>query len=298
MEEIILSDLNIKYTTVNTGVYLVDGKDVVEVHTRTKIPFVNTIQEITRTRIVDHYEFEGATLSPTKYNEQIEILLSKCDDDMEFRLLEDEFAYKKFIRDWTAVYISKETISEPISFTKTIEIVTESGNPYITSFFSIGKEVDMFTYNRQKARYDIVQKLMKQFGMEFKSNADYSETKTSKVWYCKSTDSLRFCVGFGTYLFSDEESLYANRNGSLDGLIKLYDEDVLNLTEYISSRYKLCFGAFESDLFNFQEIYLKLDNLITNVRKLRVNKSDTHSQRYVLSELVDIRRSIELAHKE
>lgn len=105
---------------------------------------------------ITHYEGEtGDTMSVESYGEQKSSLLSKGDlEDLEeeyiFGDLDDEFAYKRFLRTWKPVFGESRTEKEPVTL-ELVEVRTNSGDPDIQSLWNspqCATKAHLYTLNR------------------------------------------------------------------------------------------------------------------------------------------------------
>ena len=123
---------------------------------------VSSLDEIvelyTPSAILTHYTNDNdptQTITPTIYQEQVDLLRAKGEYDdfsgeLVFTNLDDEYAYKKFIKTWNPFYVKQETIKRPVEIEIT-EIRTNSGDPDIVSLWNspaLGVDRKLYSINR------------------------------------------------------------------------------------------------------------------------------------------------------
>jgi hypothetical protein len=100
-------------------------------------------------------------ISPKEYEERLYNLRSKgyLDDydDIIFDDIDNEYAYKKFLKEWTPVYGESQIFREPLEIEIT-EIRTESGDPDIVSLWNSSrlKEQGLYNLNREEVSKKIL----------------------------------------------------------------------------------------------------------------------------------------------
>lgn len=105
-----------------------------------------------------HYENNGVIMSNIDYKNSVDELLSKAEDQYDeyvFDSLDDEYRYKKFIRDWRPVYSAENEEIAPLEFVIT-EIRTNSGDPDIISLWNsptVNNKLYSFDRHRFSLKY-------------------------------------------------------------------------------------------------------------------------------------------------
>lgn len=89
----------------------------------------------------------GDTLTPSEYATMCGCLY-KCDDDGDWKNIDDEYAYKKFKERWKPIYGEPSEIREPIELAIT-EVRTSSGHPAIKSLWNAS------TVPRERCLYSV-----------------------------------------------------------------------------------------------------------------------------------------------
>lgn len=295
-----IKDLRVKYTELARGLYLIDGEPLEVKQYKEKVPFKETIQTVTTRNVISSYSDGENTISLQEYIDRKTELESKqriIDDEYIWDSLEDEFTFRKFKQLWQPIYKTIQEVSEPLIVSEDTEIVCDTGNPYITSYFAQrNQEIDLFTYNRQAACLNTVREVFTELGMDFKGNLSYEETKSEKIWGNSTHSVIRYVTAFGRYIFNDSWDV-KNTNGRLEYLKALYEEDVKEITDIIKTGYNIHFGKYDKDLVNIEEIISKLRGLENRIRSLDVKtKSDT--DKHIAANLAkEIKRELELAHQ-
>jgi len=274
MEAVELTDKEIKYITLNRGLYLIDDKcvEIKEYTSKVQVDSFDNIKPITRNTIVNYYTTNGEDrLEVVDYNLQKEkLLLAKVYEDKDtckWTSLEEEFAYRKFIASWKAVFKDIEVIGDPIRFS-VINTILDTGNLFINSSFINGtsKDVTLFEYNRPSALLSIVSNCFTELGMVRQGDISYGATKNQKIWGNSTHSCIQYVTAFGTYIFSKtyESNVYIQK-GELSKLIAQYETDKSNIENIIKSKYREHFGYIDEKKFNF---VLLLDLLRTSKRNL------------------------------
>ncbi len=231
MEAFIIEDLNINYVELPRGKYLVDNKPVTVTSNNEKISVesFDNIRKVDESRIISYYSCGTEEVSVTDYIDKKLQLESKrtVDEDGDsswWNSLEDEFEYKKFISVHQPVYITRETISEPLTFSPQKRTI-ETGNHYIVSQFSQGVNTDLFTYNREAAFIGIVHATMKSLGMTYNEKTDYKDTSHKKIYGNSNHSCIRYVTAFGSYVFDDSFDCKGFRRGTLESMKVAYEVD-------------------------------------------------------------------------
>ncbi len=110
---------------------------------------------------------------------------------------------------------------------------------------------------------NIIKECFNSYGMEYVDAIGLNGTNKQKIW---SGDSIEYIKAFNTYIFYNS---YLRRpsdcRGTLDELIKMYNEDKEYLEDEIHKNYIKHFGSIKAGLFDFDTLLKKLyaceDNL-------------------------------------
>jgi len=278
-----LSDMNTYVFTLPKGDYTLNASVVTfERPTEVQTSDISGICIVTSSTVISHYEppgMEQATLSVESFNEQKEQLLAKVNidsyGDFEFNDIDDEFAYRKFILNWTPINRIVTTLSDPIEFDISTGIVS-TGNPFISSLYVVERITDnstadcsIYTYNRAGAIVSIVRETFSELGMTYNGNTTYGATKNSMTWgHSNNRFDLQYTMAFGTYVsFLGDYARSGINKGTLESMNALNKHD----KETISSKITLLFAAHhthDAGTFDFGELYAKLTSIKTKVKQL------------------------------
>lgn len=145
---------------------LVDGKAIpqenlpyykeIEITSKT-LPKIELVD--TRTMVVAYKDSKGTEVTPEEYQKTLALLTVGATEDDEgmllFEDLDEEYKYKKFVRDYQAVYGTTSTITEVKTTVVTAMIST--GSPYLTAVFRTdNNNPHLVTYNKAKHQLDVV----------------------------------------------------------------------------------------------------------------------------------------------
>ena len=270
-----VTDLKLVMVKLGRGTYLIDGEVISNDGYGDKwvgVKDVKNIRMVDVTRFITHYENpNGDKMAKDEYDEMVRVLLvpSYYDDEDESIAfpkdqLDAEYDYKKFKRDWVAIYKTVQEVSEPL-LVETQKTRYNTGNKHITSFFfnSGGSDLNLFSYSRASAYKSIVTDYMTKLGFVF--SGDKNNYDINKEW-CNSTHSgIRYAKAFGSYLFSDKYDVKFAQKGTLADMIKLYNEDKVDIEAVIYGKYVEKFGKVDEDEFDFNGL---LDTLRAMKRTL------------------------------
>lgn len=267
-----IEDKNLKVVYLKSGKYLIDG-EVISVESyhedKVQVKDISNIRKITENRYIKEYVCGDEKLSVQKYNEQINKLLSKRKYDgyeEEWESLEDEFAYRKFVQLWTAIYNTEQEISKPllVQFEKT---KYDTGCKYIHNAFLNGEDSDftLFTYEQGLAWLGIVKECFEELGMEYKENVNYSGTNNKKIWSNSTHSCIRYVTGFGTYVFNESWGKPRVIKGTLEDVRKRYEEDRSTIRKIIIDKYNNHFGCIDVGKFDFDRLRTIISNAQSNL---------------------------------
>jgi hypothetical protein len=291
-----------------SGKYLIDGEIVEVDYHEKKFPVknINNIKKITLTTYIRYYtnrEDENKILTIDEYNNKKQELLLKSEyiedqydsenDYRKWNTIEDEFEYKKFIRDWIPVKNTIQEISEPIKV-EVIEHNIKNDNPFIQNYFLNGKDkFNVYQYNRISAVKNIIRNKFKKLGMKFIENINYQNTNKKMVWGNSTHSGVRYLVAFGNYIFKDDNVREYENNiiGNYETLKNRYNEDKKYLENYIQKRYDLHFK--EKIKIDFEHVYKRLNTIHSSILELNVYKINEIDKSVVLNIINDLIKYIE-----
>lgn len=287
-----IEDLGGYYVELPQGTYLIDGEQVY-VTRKAFVKDLESVRRVIRNSVLAYYkDIEGNKLSVAEYTEtEVRLRVKKVESDD----VEDEVNHLRFTKVWSGIHEYIETISEPIKFPNVKSTVLDTGNKFIVSEFANGQNSDLLVYNRNEAWKSIVTEKMKELGMEFKPDLSYEQTKNLKVWSNSNHSGIKYVVAFGNYIFNDDfkDNLFVR--GTLDTLLKRYEEDKKKIEGIIDLNYKVHFGLVDSGSFDFAAL-LKNINLIKANNKLCNYTKKAIDEYYFINRILnDMISQIELA---
>jgi len=275
MKIVNIKDLNRKILYLDQGEYLINGvrysfSDYY--NNKIEIEDLKELKRINITTITTGYydELNQKEITVKEYESAKEKLLRKsykdeygntCFDD-----LEDEYSYKKFIRNNKEICKTIEILSDNIELAEET-VLYKTDNKYIEScyFNEKDKEPLLYRYDREKAYLDIVENKFKQLGFEFAGDCNYNETKDKKIWGNSEHSCIRYVTAFGTFVFNDAFNKYSSIRGTLEDMLKRYEEDKKTIEGIIMRKYNENFATLNKEKLN------KLPELV-NELQYRLNR--------------------------
>lgn len=302
LKVICVDDLGVEVVELPTGTYLIDGEVVTGVtnwqaNTRqVSVKDTDNIRLISKVRtLVGHVPAqEGITddvLSVDSYNDFVLELRKGSptdeDGDIQWKDLESEFAYRKFVSNWKPKYKEETVYSEPYLVERTY-IKQDSGNPYIKAGFLTGRaDVPLYSYSRTEAVADLLAKKFQSLGMEFVQGVNYGATEGKKVWGNSTHSGLEFVTAFGGYLFKkpDLPKTRGEFKGSLEYLEGIYKEDKKWIEDLIQTHYNLHFRNKAASGVLLSEVRQAVKSSISFVNTMDVKVKSETSKRSALNKL-------------
>lgn len=282
MKIINIKDLNRKILYLNGGEYLINGKRYSfsdYMNNKIEIEELKELRKINITTVIINYydELNQKEVSVKEYESLKEKLSSKgyYDEDgyIYFNELDDEYNYKKFIKNHKAVYKTIETVSENIEPSEEL-VVYKTDNEYIESCYFSEKEDEplLYKYNREKAYLDIVKNTFDSLGFEFAGDCNFKATKDKKIWGNSNHSCIKYVTAFGTYIFDDSFRLYNSViRGTLEDMKAQYEKDKARIEEVITRNYNENFSTLNRDKLN------TLPSLINDL-EYRLKKVDPYKK--------------------
>lgn len=196
---------NKKYTVSNYQADKVNTlyePEIFKVNKTTNIKYYeNGIEPNMHKLSVEAYEFDkGMKLKDAEY--------CNLDEEYRFKNLEDEFAYKRFIRDWKPVFeevVSKEKIDIEIR-----HAMLDTGNEFIKSLFCV-----------DSTKPELVQVMFAQYQM--KVVKDWCNKYVPDAYEIPNHSHLEYAKISGQYVFTGTKTEF---NGQYPIRIMHYDEAV------------------------------------------------------------------------
>lgn len=243
MKIVNIKDLNRKILYLDRGEYLINGKRYSfsdYYNNKIEIEDLKELKKVNITTIITSYydELNQEEVSVKDYESAIEKLLSKSYKDDEgdicFDDLDDEYNYKKFVKNHKAIYKTIENVSDNMELAEET-VIYKTKNKYIESCYFNEKESEplLYKYDRGKAYLDIVKNKFNQLGFEFAGDCTYGQTKDKKIWGNSEHSGIRYVRAFGTYIFNDEVKNYCSIKGTLEDMLKTYEKDKDKIEEII-----------------------------------------------------------------
>lgn len=284
MKIINIKDLNRKILYLDRGEYLINGKrySFENYHdNKIEIEDLKELKKINITTVVIHYydEVNQKEISVKEYENQKEKLLSKGyrDEDCNicFDDLDDEYNYKRFIKNNKAIYKTIETISDNIKLPEE-KVIYKTKNKYIEScyFNEKDEEPKVYRYDRQRAYIDIVENKFNQLGFEFAGDCTRDQTNEGKIWGNSTSSGIIYVKAFGSYIFDDTFKLRSSSiKGTLEDLLNTYEKDKHLIESTIMRKYNEKFAKINKD---------KLSNLpgLVNELQYQFNKINPKKDSY------------------
>lgn len=300
-----IEDKDIKVVYLDSGKYLIDGEVVkVEGYRDMKVQVVDAsnIRKITENRFVKEYACGDERLTVRQYDEQKMILLSKRtykdDYDEEWESLEDEFTYRKFVQTWTPIYTVEQEVSEPllVQFEKT---KYDTGNEYIRNAFLNGDDkcVTLFTYDQEAAWLGIVRECFNDLEMSYQEGLSYSATNNKKVWGNSTSGCIRYVTAFGTYVFNDAWKNPRVLKGTLNDMMKKYENDKTAIRKVIVDGYNNHFGCIDAGKFDFDRLKSIISRAQSNLSDVEPKQKSYRAWNFARNALNEAQEMIKVAYE-
>jgi hypothetical protein len=167
---------------------LVDGKSLpqevpyykeIEVTSKT-LPKIELV--VTKTNVIAYKDSKGAEITPEAYQLTIIALTAGATEDegqLVFDDLDEEYKYKKFVREYQAVYGTTSTITEVK--TTVVQAMISTGSPYLSAVFRTDSDnPHLVSYNKSQHQLDVVRAWDKTNGVNVEIPT-HSHLKYAKV---------------------------------------------------------------------------------------------------------------------
>jgi hypothetical protein len=228
---------------------------------------------------ITHFENNGTIMSNSDYKNSVDKLLSKGEDqfdDYVFDSLDDEYRYKKFIRDWRPVYSASYEERTPLEFVIT-EIRTNSGDPDIVSLWNSPTLNDNRLYSFDRHNFSL--KHFKELCEEKQLNYDIP-----------NHGGIRYAKIEMAYIFDD--SVNYDRSPTFIGTLEQCKECKNSIAKYIENKVLLC-TAKNTELLNSKEVLGKIQKVTGNLVKVQPVSKSRDSLNTVIIELNSLAAKIE-----
>lgn len=301
MHLINIKDLNRKILYLDKGEYLINGNRYSfsdSYNNKIEVEDIKELRKINTTTVTTGYydELNQKEISVKEHENIKEKLLSKSYKDDEgniyFDDLDDEYKYKKFVKNHKAIYKTIETISDNIELAEET-VVYKTENEYIESCYFNEKESEplLYKYNREKAYLDIVKNKFNQLGFEFAGDCDYSQTKDKKIWGNSNHSGIRYVRAFGTYIFNDGFKLYTPIiRGTLEDMLAKYKEDKDLIEKVIMRKYNENFAILNKD--KLKQLPVLVNELQYRLNKINPKKDSYTDYRFCNEKITQIQKLI------
>jgi hypothetical protein len=178
------------------------------------------------TSTITHYvNSDRIIISVNDYNKKLKELMAKGyegNDDYEFDNLDDEYAYKKFVKTWEVQYEHKE-IDEIVPFNVNGLIYSEYKE--IIPLYQLGGEIDNPICNMLISPQEALKEICKELEIEFYKDEEKISTKGHYIQNA-SHSGIKYAKMNGNYIFTKESY---EKACSFRGT---YEECVAKLKEY------------------------------------------------------------------
>lgn len=281
---ITVEDKNLTYVRLTQqGSYLIDNEVVTikDWHEKKEVYVKNPddIRKINTYDMLTHYQRGEQVLSLDDYEILKKDLLknAKYDDEdgsIYFEDLDDEYAWKKFKRDWKEIEKTTQVISDPIKIEK-INVRYDSGNEFIKNRFFNGmkKDISLYEYNREGAIWQIIKDTFNSIGFEYQEEVSYKGTEGKRIWSGRNPE---YVVAFGTYLWGNSNKLYLqNSVGTLDDMLEKYEDDKARIKSDIMKKYNSLYR--DNSNFDFDSLLSSLNRARTNMFGLKIHKTNKNN---------------------
>lgn len=295
-----LQDINTQFVILHNGKYLIDNK-VIDINNKSQIKVndVNNIRRITDNVVISYYQDANHnTLSIEEYNNNIKILtqnaIKNYDNIFNFKDIDDEYAYKKFITKWQPIKTFTQTLSEPL-LVEVIYTKLHTGNPYIVpaiinDFTNINKsKIHLCTYNRPAACLSIVNNYMDKLGFKFVNDNNYN---VQSEWTNSQHSCIKYVKAFGKYIFDHNWDIKYNYTDTLDLCLDKYNYDKSNIEKIIYEAYIIKFGYIKEQIFDFKDLVDNIENIIKLMTSVESKVSTKSIHQQALNNLKNIKYNI------
>lgn len=305
LKVISIDDLGVNIVELPHGNFLVDGEVVSNTgynsyNNKRQIAAkdVENVRSINTTNVLTEYlSDEGESISFGEFQEQLEVICEQStqyDGELEWKTLEAEFAYRKFMQKWKPQYKTETTYSEPLLIDRS-HIRQDSGNPYIVAGFLTGRsDVPLYSYSRSNALASLLAKKFESLGMEFKEGLSYSQTEGKKVWSNSTHSGLEYVTAFGKYIIGKNlvPKTRGEFKGSFEYLEKIYKEDKQWIEDLIQVGYNLHFRNEAASSVLLGEIHAGVKTCINYVNTMECKVKSETSKRSAIAQLNKLLESV------
>lgn len=280
---------------VNDGSYLVhrshhNGLEVDGIHVTANTFVVSDPTTILNVRVfqpaVTHYENEtGSTLSVESYMEQKSDLASKgtpeegYSSSYVFDNLDDEFAYKRFLKTWKPVFGESRTEKEPVKL-DVVEVRTNSGDPDIQSLWNspqCATKAHLYTLDRTAISLRDFKACCEAHGLDYN---------------IPSHSGIRFAKIDGKYAGFDDMDF--SKSPPFIGTLDQCKAEKLFLYKRVTNAIKLYIAKYRTKpaLKNAAEVLSDLDTIWSMVQKATPMKASRDNHTAALAAINKLQTSV------
>lgn len=265
--------------------YKFDGKEIGHIEGLLPLQFdhVPTVEEIHKTAEVDFYQHtDGSTKTREEYEAQSKELY-KGDEDGNWSSVDDEFAYRKFIDGWKAVY--HEVIGlVPVQLVLLYGDVRSEFEDIIPIYL-ISEDVkgDLFQWIPDFRQYVI--DVAKKYGfIDAGYDVGYNATKGRKYSFGRQ-ESIEYMTVNGSYasfLYESQSLRVKTRMGTYDELVKARESSIAMIDSYFAREYQ---KTNESKINNIGAVISQLALIGDAVRKIDPKMKSLSEKRIALGKI-------------
>lgn len=302
-----ITDLGITVVELPQGRFLIDSEIVTNEgfnsynqKRQVSVRDVDNIRQIHTKKIISKYQDEsGNEMTVSRYDDRTTELLSNAehyDDEVQWKNLDDEFEYRRFVSTWKPVYKEIVQYSEPLLVEFTY-IKQDTGNPHITAGFMTNSGSPLYDYNRSTAVASCLHAKFKSLGMEYKEGVNYGATEGKKLYGNSTHSGLEYVTAFGKYIIGKDlvRKTVGQFKGSLEHLESMYEADKKWIDDHIQGLYNLHFRNEAASGVLIGEVHKKMLNVRAFVNTMDVKVKSETSKRSALKVIDGL---IDLVNKE
>lgn len=266
----------------------VDGKEVARFDDLLPLQFdhVPLIELVKKTSPVDYYKNKAGEIMSAEDHEIKSNELYKADEDGCWESLDDEFAYKKFSQEWSAVY--KDVIEYiPILMTLLYGNVKSEFEDILPIYFLTEKvDGELFQWTPDFRQY--VMDVAKKYGfVDAGFDVGYNATKGRKYSFSRR-ENIEYLTVNGSYasaLYESSSLRIKTRMGTYEELAKARESAVAMIDSYFAREYQ---KTNESKINNIGAVVSKLASIGDAVRKIDPKMKSYSEKRFALGQITNL----------
>lgn len=234
-----------------SGTYTTDTEPIIEIYN------TSTVKVKAKSLVEGQPDLTIEEYDKKKEEMESKRVWDKYEEYRVFENLEDEFEYKKFVRDYEIITKIDEELVQTLQLN--IEQKVESDNPYIKLHRHIGKGItsQAATYDRWGFYKYYTRKLLNDKGFE-ELDSSVSKKGTYKIY--QYNDGMVNLYAEGKQIFDIN---VRNFSDELDIVEKKYQEDKQWIEEKVSA-----YLQNSRNLPSVQDIISKMNSILKQVRKI------------------------------